>query len=265
MREAEEVIRLDQVTKSFGDTPVLRGVDLVVRRGEVVVLLGASGSGKSTLLRTVNRLVAPDGGRVTIAGHPQPTDTAGLSQLRQTVGMVFQSFNLFPQYTVLENVTLAPTRVLGLPAAEAESRARALLERVGLTAHADKEPGQLSGGQQQRVAIARALAMDPKAMLFDEPTSALDPQMVGEVLEVMRDLAADGMTMVVVTHELGFAREVADRVVFLDDGVVAEDSTPQEFFTRPSTVVGQGFVSRMLRPGSPSGSPGDRSEPQPHA
>ncbi|WP_068399262.1 amino acid ABC transporter ATP-binding protein [Kribbia dieselivorans] len=241
-----EVIRLQGVTKSFGKVPVLKGIDLTIHRGEVVAVLGSSGSGKSTLIRTINRLVAPDGGTLTIAGQPQPTDTHGLSTLRRLVGMVFQQFNLFPQYTVLENITLAPMKVLGLPAAEAESRARALLDRVGLADHADKATDQLSGGQQQRVAIARALAMEPKAILFDEPTSALDPEMVGEVLEVMRDLAREGMTMVVVTHEMGFAREVAHRVIFLDDGVVLEDTTPEEFFTHPRTDRARTFLSRVL-------------------
>ena len=214
------MVRMTGVNKHFGDLHVLRGVDLEVARGEVVVVLGPSGSGKSTLCRAINRLEPVDGGTVEIDGVALPAEGRDLAKLRADVGMVFQQFNLFPHLTILDNVTLAPTRVRGVSKADAQEKARALLDRVGIADQSDKYPAQLSGGQQQRVAIARALAMEPKVMLFDEPTSALDPEMVGEVVEVMAGLARDGMTMVVVTHEMGFARRTAHRVVFMADGEI---------------------------------------------
>ncbi|KPI09166.1 Phosphonate-transporting ATPase [Actinobacteria bacterium OK074] len=241
------LIRLEKVNKYFGENHVLCDVDLDVHAGEVVVLLGASGSGKSTLCRCVNRLETVDSGRITLGGVPLPDEGRELARLRARVGMVFQSFNLFPHRTVLDNLTLAPVRVRGVPREQAAGRARELLERVGLADKADAHPAQLSGGQQQRVAIARALAMDPEVLLFDEPTSALDPEMVGEVLDVMASLAADGMTMLVVTHEMGFARRVADRVVFLDEGRVQEIATPAEFFDNPRTPRARAFLSKVLQ------------------
>jgi len=217
-----------------------------VHRGEVVVVIGPSGSGKSTLCRTLNRLETVDGGTIEIDGQPLPAEGRELARLRADVGMVFQSFNLFAHKTVLENVTLGPVKVRRQPRAKAEQRARELLDRVGVGSQAEKLPAQLSGGQQQRVAIARALAMDPKVMLFDEPTSALDPEMINEVLDVMTGLAKDGMTMVVVTHEMGFARRAADRVVFMADGEVAEVAEPEAFFTAPSSRRAQDFLSKLL-------------------
>src|SRR5690349_4937057 len=221
------------VDKHFGELHVLRSIDLEVARGEVVVLIGPSGSGKSTLCRTINRLETVDAGTITIDGRPLPAEGRELARLRAEVGMVFQSFNLFAHKTVLENVVLGQVKVRRTPRAEAETKARALLERVGVGAQADKYPAQLSGGQQQRVAIARALAMDPKVLLFDEPTSALDPEMINEVLDVMRGLAAEGMTMIVVTHEMGFARRAANRVVFMDGGRIVESADPETFFSNP--------------------------------
>ncbi|WP_433803774.1 amino acid ABC transporter ATP-binding protein [Actinomycetospora sp. CA-084318] len=240
------MVRLAGVNKHFGDLHVLRDIDLEIAGGEVVVVLGPSGSGKSTLCRAINRLEPIDGGVVEIDGKELPAEGRDLAALRSDVGMVFQQFNLFAHKTILENVTLAPTRVRKVSKGEAENRAKTLLDRVGIGNQASKYPAQLSGGQQQRVAIARALAMDPKVMLFDEPTSALDPEMVGEVVEVMSDLARDGMTMVVVTHEMGFARRAAHRVVFMADGEIVEDSTPDAFFQRPSSERARDFLGKIL-------------------
>ncbi|MEO8814833.1 MAG: amino acid ABC transporter ATP-binding protein [Mycobacterium sp.] len=234
------------VNKHFGGLHVLKDINLSVDRGQVTAILGPSGSGKSTLCRTINRLETIDSGTITIDGAALPAEGRELARLRSEVGMVFQSFNLFPHRTVLDNVTLAPMKVHGLPRYEAERQAVALLERVGVADQAAKHPGQLSGGQQQRVAIARSLAMQPKVMLFDEPTSALDPEMTTEVLAVMTALARDGMTMVVVTHEMGFARRAADRVVFMADGVIIEDGTPAEFFTSPKTDRARDFLDKVL-------------------
>ncbi|MCL3778595.1 amino acid ABC transporter ATP-binding protein [Actinomyces sp. 186855] len=240
------LVRLRHVTKRFGGFTALDDVSLDVNAGEVVVVIGASGSGKSTLCRTINRLETIESGTIEIDGERLPEEGRDLARLRAEVGMVFQSFNLFPHRTVLDNITLAPVRVRRVPRAQAEARARELLERVGLSDQASKRPTQLSGGQQQRVAIARALAMDPKVMLFDEPTSALDPEMITEVLDVIKDLAASGMTMLVVTHEMGFARSVADRVVFMDEGQVVEDAAPEQFFTAPATERARDFLSKVL-------------------
>jgi putative glutamine transport system ATP-binding protein len=243
---AEPIIHGRGLIKRFGRLEVLRGIDLDVMEGEVVVILGPSGSGKSTLLRCLNRLEPLDGGQLTVAGIPVHERRPDLNRLRQQVGMVFQQFNLFPHLTVRDNVTLAPVQVRHLARNEAEVRAHTLLERVGIPDKAQTYPAQLSGGQQQRVAIARSLAMDPRIMLFDEPTSALDPEMIGEVLDVMRDLAQDGMTMLVVTHEIGFAREVAHRVIFMDEGLVVEEGPPAEFFSRPAHERTQRFLQRVL-------------------
>ncbi|MEJ5945105.1 amino acid ABC transporter ATP-binding protein [Pseudokineococcus basanitobsidens] len=234
------------VQKHFGDLHVLKDVDLTVGRGEVVVVIGPSGSGKSTLCRTINRLEGVDEGTITIDGDPLPAEGKALARLRADVGMVFQSFNLFAHKTVLENVTLGPLKVRGTKKADADRRAKELLDRVGVGHQAEKYPAQLSGGQQQRVAIARALAMDPKVMLFDEPTSALDPEMINEVLEVMTDLAKSGMTMVVVTHEMGFARRAADRVVFMADGELVEEADPETFFTSPTSPRAKDFLSKIF-------------------
>ncbi|MEJ5868077.1 amino acid ABC transporter ATP-binding protein [Pseudokineococcus sp. 5B2Z-1] len=234
------------VDKHFGDLHVLKGVDLTVGRGEVVVVIGPSGSGKSTLCRTINRLEGVDSGSITIDGDELPAEGKALARLRADVGMVFQAFNLFAHKTVLENVTLGPTKVRGVKRADAEKRGRELLDRVGVGHQAEKYPAQLSGGQQQRVAIARALAMEPKVMLFDEPTSALDPEMINEVLEVMTDLAKSGMTMVVVTHEMGFARRAADRVVFMADGELVEQADPETFFTAPTSPRAKDFLSKIF-------------------
>ncbi|MBV2355661.1 amino acid ABC transporter ATP-binding protein [Streptomyces sp. J2-1] len=243
----DPLIELRGVNKHFGELHVLRDIDLTVGRGEVVVVIGPSGSGKSTLCRTVNRLETVESGTILIDGTPLPAEGRALARLRAEVGMVFQSFNLFAHKTVLQNVSLAQVKVRGRKRDEADRRSRELLARVGLAAQADKYPAQLSGGQQQRVAIARALAMDPKALLFDEPTSALDPEMINEVLEVMRQLARDGMTMVVVTHEMGFARSAANRVVFMADGTVVEDRSPEEFFTAPRSERAKDFLSKILK------------------
>ena len=240
------LVVLQGVNKHFGALHVLKDIDLSVARGEVVVVIGPSGSGKSTLCRTINRLETIDTGTITVDGQPLPAEGKQLAQLRSRVGMVFQSFNLFAHKTVLENVTLGPVKVKGLKKADADARGRELLERVGISAQADKYPAQLSGGQQQRVAIARSLAMDPTVMLFDEPTSALDPEMINEVLDVMTTLARDGMTMVVVTHEMGFARRAADRVVFMDDGRIVEQATPEQFFTNAQSPRAQDFLSKIL-------------------
>ncbi|MFG3395856.1 MULTISPECIES: amino acid ABC transporter ATP-binding protein [Streptomyces] len=243
----DPLIELRDVNKHFGELHVLQDINLTVGRGEVVVVIGPSGSGKSTLCRAINRLETIESGSITIDGRPLPEEGKSLAQLRAEVGMVFQSFNLFAHKTVLDNVSLAQLKVRKRKKDEADRRSRELLERVGLAAHADKFPAQLSGGQQQRVAIARALAMDPKALLFDEPTSALDPEMINEVLEVMQQLARDGMTMIVVTHEMGFARSAANRVVFMADGCVVEDRVPEDFFTSPSSDRAKDFLSKILK------------------
>ena len=234
------------VEKYFGDLHVLNDINLSVRKGEVVVVIGPSGSGKSTLCRTINRLETINSGIIRIEGQPLPEEGRGLAQLRANVGMVFQSFNLFAHKTILENVTLGPTKVRKIGSADAKKRGMEVLERVGVANQANKYPAQLSGGQQQRVAIARALAMDPSVMLFDEPTSALDPEMVNEVLDVMVGLAKQGMTMIVVTHEMGFARKAADRVVFMADGQIVEEATPEEFFTNPKSNRAKDFLSKIL-------------------
>jgi glutamate transport system ATP-binding protein len=234
------------VDKWFGQLHVLQDIDLSIDRGEVVVVIGPSGSGKSTLCRTINRLEPIDSGEITIDGQRLPEEGRALARLRADVGMVFQSFNLFAHKTILENVTLGPIKVRKKSKADAEQRARELLDRVGVGAQADKYPAQLSGGQQQRVAIARALAMDPKVMLFDEPTSALDPEMISEVLDVMVALARDGMTMVVVTHEMGFARRAANRVVFMDGGRIVESADPETFFTNPQSDRAKDFLAKIL-------------------
>ena len=240
------LVLLDKVNKHFGPLHVLVDIDLAVGRGETVVVIGPSGSGKSTLCRCINRLETIDSGHVEIDGVPLPAEGRELAKLRADVGMVFQSFNLFAHKTVLDNVTLGPVKARGLARAAAEQRARELLDRVGLADKADQHPAQLSGGQQQRVAIARALAMDPKVLLFDEPTSALDPEMINEVLDVMTGLAHDGMTMIVVTHEMGFARSAAQRVVFMADGRIVEVAPPSEFFTAPRSDRARDFLSKIL-------------------
>ena len=240
------LVVLTDVNKFFGDLHVLKDIDMTVRRGEVVVVIGPSGSGKSTLCRAINRLEPIDSGTISIDGKELPAEGKDLARLRADVGMVFQSFNLFAHKTILENITLGPTKVRGVKGAEAKEQAMALLERVGVANQAGKHPAQLSGGQQQRVAIARALAMRPKVMLFDEPTSALDPEMITEVLDVMTSLAREGMTMIVVTHEMGFARKAADRVVFMDDGQIVEEATPEEFFTNPRSDRAKDFLSKLL-------------------
>jgi glutamate transport system ATP-binding protein len=243
----DPLVVLDHVDKWFGQLHVLQDINLSIARGEVVVVIGPSGSGKSTLCRAINRLETIDKGSISLDGQPLPEEGKALAAHRAEVGMVFQSFNLFAHKTILENVTLGPMKVRGVGKAEAEKKARTLLDRVGVGNQADKYPAQLSGGQQQRVAIARALAMEPKVMLFDEPTSALDPEMIKEVLDVMVDLAQGGMTMVVVTHEMGFARTAADRVVFMADGQVVEENTPEEFFSNPRSSRAQDFLSKILK------------------
>ncbi|MDX2648750.1 amino acid ABC transporter ATP-binding protein [Streptomyces sp. PA03-1a] len=242
----DDLVVLKDVNKHFGALHVLQDINLSIGRGEVVVVIGPSGSGKSTLCRAVNRLETIDSGAITIDGKPLPQEGRDLARLRADVGMVFQSFNLFAHKTVLENVTLGQVKVRRTAKKAAEERARALLDRVGVGSQADKYPAQLSGGQQQRVAIARALAMEPKVMLFDEPTSALDPEMINEVLEVMQQLARDGMTMVVVTHEMGFARSAANRVVFMADGRIVEQATPDQFFSNPRSDRAKDFLSKIL-------------------
>ncbi|GAA2711828.1 MULTISPECIES: amino acid ABC transporter ATP-binding protein [Streptomyces] len=243
---ADALVVLKKVNKHFGALHVLQDIDLTIARGEVVVVIGPSGSGKSTLCRTINRLETTDSGSIAIDGKPLPQEGRELARLRADVGMVFQSFNLFAHKTVLENVVLGQVKVRRKDRAAAETKARALLDRVGVGAQAEKYPAQLSGGQQQRVAIARALAMDPKVMLFDEPTSALDPEMINEVLEVMQQLARDGMTMVVVTHEMGFARSAANRVVFMADGRIVEEARPDQFFSNPRSDRAKDFLSKIL-------------------
>jgi glutamate transport system ATP-binding protein len=241
------LVVIDQVNKFFGDLHVLQDINLAIDPGEVVVVIGPSGSGKSTLCRAINRLEPINSGQILLDGQPLPAEGKALAQLRADVGMVFQSFNLFQHKTVLDNVTLGPIKVRKVPKAEAEEKATRLLDRVGVANQAQKYPAQLSGGQQQRVAIARALAMEPKVMLFDEPTSALDPEMVKEVLDVMIDLAQGGMTMVVVTHEMGFARSAANRVVFMADGQIVEERAPEEFFNSPQSERAKDFLSKILK------------------
>ena len=242
----QPLVVMEGVNKHFGALHVLKDINLTVGKGEVVILIGPSGSGKSTLCRTINRLETYESGSITIDGKRLPEEVKALADLRADVGMVFQSFNLFAHKTILENVTLGPIKVRKMNKADADKRAMELLARVASAPQAGKYPAQLSGGQQQRVAIARSLAMDPKVMLFDEPTSALDPEMINEVLDVMVELANSGMTMVVVTHEMGFARKVADRVVFLADGQIVEMATPEEFFTNPKSERAKDFLGKIL-------------------
>jgi glutamate transport system ATP-binding protein len=239
------VIELKHVEKHYGDLHVLKDINLSVKKGEVVVIIGPSGSGKSTLCRTINRMETIDSGEILIEGEAIPEEGKNLARLRAQIGMVFQSFNLFAHKTILDNVTLGPTDVLHIPKKQAREEAMKLLDRVGVGSQASKVPAQLSGGQQQRVAIARSLAMHPKAILFDEPTSALDPEMIGEVLDVMTELAREGMTMVVVTHEMNFARRVADRVIFMDAGKIIEENTPEEFFTNPQSQRAKDFLNSI--------------------
>ncbi len=240
------IIKVEDLQKSFQKVEVLKGIDIEIKKGEVVVVIGASGSGKSTFLRCLNRLEEPTGGKIFFGNQDITSKKSNINLHRQKMGMVFQQFNLFPHMTILQNMVKAPMTLLKMSKDEAEKRALELLERVGLKDRADAYPSQLSGGQKQRVAIVRALAMNPDVMLFDEPTSALDPEMVGEVLEVMKSLAKDGMTMVVVTHEMGFAREVADRIVFIDDGVILEEGAPEEFFSNPKSERLKDFLSKVL-------------------
>jgi general L-amino acid transport system ATP-binding protein len=242
----EAIIELERVDKFFGDFQALKSIDLKVARQEVVVVIGPSGSGKSTMIRCINRLEEHDAGRIVVDGVELSSDVRNIQEIRRETGMVFQQFNLFPHLTVLDNITLAPRNVRKLRKADAEEMGMRLLERVRIPDQAKKYPGQLSGGQQQRVAIARSLAMRPKVMMFDEPTSALDPEMINEVLDVIKDLARDGMTMIVVTHEMGFAREVADRVVFMADGQIVEVGTPEHFFTNPTEARTRSFLSQIL-------------------
>ncbi len=246
VQNAKEIVRLEKVVKRFGDFTALNGVDVSISEGEVVVIIGPSGSGKSTMLRTINQLEKHDSGRIVVDGIELTDDSRSLAMIRAETGMVFQSFNLFPHLTVLRNISLAPQKVRHMPQREAEELALRLLERVGIPEQADKYPGQLSGGQQQRVAIARSMAKNPKVMMFDEPTSALDPEMINEVLNVMGELAADGMTMICVTHEMGFARNVADRVIFMDEGEIVEVATPDEFFSNPKEPRTRLFLDQIL-------------------
>ena len=244
--DGEAMIVAEQVEKWFGHFQALKGISTTVRRAEVVVIVGPSGSGKSTFIRTINRLERHDRGRIVVDGIELTDDIRNIERIRSEIGMVFQSFNLFPHLTVLDNITLAPRNARRWPRSRAEGTAAALLERVGIPEQAKKYPSQLSGGQQQRVAIARALAMEPKIMLFDEPTSALDPEMIKEVLDVMKELAASGMTMVVITHEIGFAKEVGDRVLFFDGGLIVEEARPNVFFSDPKSERGKLFLSQIL-------------------
>jgi len=246
VRRGDPLVVVTDVQKHYGDFQALKDIDLTVNRGEVVVVIGPSGSGKSTLCRTINRLETITSGTITIDGKELPKEGRALAELRADVGMVFQSFNLFAHLTILDNVTLGPIKVRKMRKADAEREAKVLLDRVGVGQQANKLPAQLSGGQQQRVAIARALAMNPKLMLFDEPTSALDPEMINEVLDVMVSLAQEGMTMIVVTHEMGFARKAADRVVFMADGQIVEEATPEAFFTNPTSARAKDFLSKLL-------------------
>jgi polar amino acid transport system ATP-binding protein len=240
------LIRVQNLHKAFGDIKVLNGIDMDIQKGDVVVVIGPSGSGKSTFLRTLNLLENPTGGNIFFEGEDITDKKSDVNLHRQKMGMVFQQFNLFPHMTVLKNMTLAPMKLLKKSKAEAEAKAMELLKMVGLEDRADAYPSQLSGGQKQRVAIVRALCMEPEVMLFDEPTSALDPEMVGEVLDVMKQLAAGGMTMVVVTHEMGFAREVGSRVVFIDEGIIMEENSPEEFFSNPKSERLQSFLAKVL-------------------
>ena len=249
MSERAEAVRIEGVWKSFGELEVLRGIDLSLAEHEVVCLIGASGSGKSTLLRCVNLLERIDRGRIVLGGEEITADGVDVNRVRRGIGIVFQAFNLFPHMSVLRNVTLAPRKALGLPKEEAEARAAELLARFGLSDKRDDYPDRLSGGQQQRVAIARALAMEPRLLLLDEVTSALDPELVAEVLEVVRELAAGGMTMLIATHEMGFARDVAHRVCFLDEGVILEQGPPEQIFTAPSEPRTQQFLERIVEAG----------------
>ncbi|AGK61053.1 amino acid ABC transporter ATP-binding protein, PAAT family [Archaeoglobus sulfaticallidus PM70-1] len=240
------ILEIEKLTKKFGDHEVLKGIDLQVKKGEVVVIIGPSGSGKSTFLRCINRLEEPTSGRILLDGVEITGDNVDINKVRQRIGMVFQQFNLFPHLNAIENVMLAPVKIKKEDKKEVEKRAKRLLEKVGLKDFMHKYPAQLSGGQQQRVAIARALAMNPEIMLFDEVTSALDPELVKEVLDVMKQLATDGMTMIVVTHEMGFAREVGDRVIFMDGGVIVEEGSPEEVFTNPKNPRTKRFLSFIL-------------------
>ncbi|MGH2709798.1 MAG: amino acid ABC transporter ATP-binding protein [Actinomycetota bacterium] len=240
------MIVAEGVEKSFGKFQALKGISTTVRRGEVVVIVGPSGSGKSTFIRTINRLERHDAGRIVVDGIELTDDVKNIEKIRSEIGMVFQSFNLFPHLTIMQNLTLAPRNVRHWPKAKAEEKAMQLLQRVGIPEQADKYPAQLSGGQQQRVAIARALAMEPRIMLFDEPTSALDPEMIKEVLEVMKELARSEMTLVVITHEIGFAKEVGDRVLFFDQGKIVEEGTPVEFFSNPQHERSKRFLEQIL-------------------
>ena len=244
--EKELLIRVEDLQKSFGNIHVLRGVDIDIHRGDVMVVIGPSGSGKSTFLRCLNRLEEPTGGRILFDGEEITSPNANINLHRQRMGMVFQQFNLFPHMTVLKNLTIAPMKLRGKTKEQAEELAMRMLERVGLADRADAYPSQLSGGQKQRIAIVRALCMEPDVMLFDEPTSALDPEMVGEVLEVMQELAKDGMTMVVVTHEMGFAREVGSHLLFIDEGVILEQGAPSEVFTNPQSPRLKEFLSKVI-------------------
>lgn len=246
IENGDPIIEISRVDKHYGDHHVLKDINLTVNKGEVVVIIGPSGSGKSTLCRTINRLESIDSGEIKVNGKEIPKEGKELAAFRSKIGMVFQSFNLFLHKKVIDNVTMAPIRVLGAPKAQARKEATELLDRVGVLSQADKVPAQLSGGQQQRVAIARALAMHPEVMLFDEPTSALDPEMIGEVLDVMAGLAAEGMTMVIVTHEMNFARKVASRIIFIDDGRILEDTDPESFFERPKTERAREFLDSFL-------------------
>ena len=246
MTTNETLIKVEKLEKAFGEIKVLKGIDTEIKKGEVVVIIGPSGSGKSTFLRCLNLLEEPTGGHIFFDNTDITDPNVNINVHRQKMGMVFQHFNLFPHMTVLKNMTISPIKVLGIPKEEAENRAMKLLERVGLADRANAYPSQLSGGQKQRVAIVRALCMQPEVMLFDEPTSALDPEMVGEVLEVMKQLAKEGMTMAVVTHEMGFAREVADRVMFIDEGIIMEEGTPDEVFNNPKSPRLKDFLSKVI-------------------
>ncbi len=240
------LIKVEGLAKSFGGLNVLTGIDIDINRGDVVVVIGPSGSGKSTFLRCLNRLEESTGGSIIFNGEDITSPKVNINKHREKMGMVFQQFNLFPHMTIMRNLTIGPMKLLGKSKEEAEAKAQELLDRVGLGDRAESYPNQLSGGQKQRVAIVRALCMEPEVMLFDEPTSALDPEMVGEVLEVMRELARDGMTMVVVTHEMGFAREVANRVIFIDEGKIAEEASPEEFFSNPKSARLKEFLSKVI-------------------
>lgn len=246
MTTNETLIKVENLEKNFGKIEVLKGINTEIKKGEVVVIIGASGSGKSTFLRCLNLLEHPTGGHIYLDETDITDDATDINIHRQKMGMVFQQFNLFPHMSILKNMTIAPIKLLKISKQDAEAKAMSLLEKVGLADRADAYPSQLSGGQKQRVAIVRALCMDPEIMLFDEPTSALDPEMVGEVLNVIKDLAASGMTMAIVTHEMGFAREVADRIVFIDEGVIAEEGTPEEIFGNPKSTRLQDFLSKVL-------------------